>query len=118
MGFREHGILLYMDKNLSLAFVKLQADKSLGRSFAGLLAFVEGLHQMGYLTQAQYMRYRKKYSTPLNKDPHQITLQEHEEAQEKKQQRRFSRWELFIYSALSSGSVAVGIVGLIKGGVI
>jgi len=88
MGFKEHGLMLYLDKPLYMSFVKLQGDKSLGRSFAGLLAFVEGLHQMGYITKAQYLRYRKKYSTPLNRDPLQITLQEHDEAQERKQLNR------------------------------
>jgi len=85
MGFREHGLMLYLDKNLYMAFVRLQADKNLGRSFAGLLSFVEGLHQMGYITEAQYLRYQKKYSTPYNKDPLQITLQDHNEFQERKQ---------------------------------
>lgn len=32
--FREHGVMLYLDKVLYKAFIRLQADKGLGRSFA------------------------------------------------------------------------------------
>ena len=44
-GFREHGVMLYLDKALYKAFIRLQADKGLGRSYAGLLPFVEGLYR-------------------------------------------------------------------------
>ena len=39
MSFREHGVMLYLDKTLYKAFIRLQADKGLGRSYAGLLPF-------------------------------------------------------------------------------
>lgn len=84
MGFREHGVMLYLDSPLYLGFIKLQADKSLGRSYAGLLAFVEGLHQMGYLNQEQYQAHKKRYTIPLDKDPIQVTLNEHETLQKRK----------------------------------
>ena len=63
--FREHGVMLYLDRELYRAFIKLQADKDLGRSYAGLLPFVEGLYAMGYLTQQVYERHKEKYSSPL-----------------------------------------------------
>lgn len=63
--FNEHGVLLLLSKPLYMAFIKLQADKGLGRSFAGLLPFVEGLYAMGYITQEVYEAHRKKYSRPL-----------------------------------------------------
>jgi len=65
MGFREHGVMLYLDKTLYLSFIKLQADQELGRSFAGLLPFVEGLYTMGYLDKKDYVEHRKKYSQKL-----------------------------------------------------
>jgi len=65
-NFREHGVLLYLDKTLYKAFIKLQADKGLGRSYAGLLPFVEGLYQLGYLSKKEYEKRVKKYSKSLD----------------------------------------------------
>lgn len=84
MGFREHGVMLYLDSTLYLGFIKLQADKCLGRSYAGLLAFVEGLHQMGYLNEEQYLAQKKHYSQPLDEKPRQLTLEESKKAEERK----------------------------------
>ena len=82
MGFKEHGLLLYFDNPLYMAFVKVQADKNLGRSYAGLRLLVQGLFDMGYITKSQYLRYKERYETPLGKEPTQLTLTEtprHEE---------------------------------------
>jgi len=57
--------MLCLDKDLYRAFIKLQADKDLGRSYAGLLPYVEGLFQMGYLTREVYEIHAKRYSQPL-----------------------------------------------------
>ena len=65
-NFREHGVLLYLDKTLYKAFIKLQADKGLGRSYAGLLPFVEGLYQLGYLSKKEYEKRVRKYSKSLD----------------------------------------------------
>lgn len=99
MGFREHGVMLYLDSTLYLSFIKLQADKSLGRSYAGLLAFVEGLHQMGYLNEEQYLAHKKRYSLPLDEEPRQLTLEESKKAQERKQLEKLfahvkKQWEI------------------------
>lgn len=84
MGFRGHGLPLYLDKHLYLGLIKLQSDKSLGKSYAGLLVFVEGLHHMGYLSQKQYELHKKRYSVPLNRDPEQVMLEEVDAANERK----------------------------------
>jgi hypothetical protein len=63
--FREHGVKLFLDKELYTAFIRLQADKGLGRSFAGLLPFVEGLYHMGYVSREVYENHREKYCQPL-----------------------------------------------------
>jgi hypothetical protein len=57
--------MLYLDKTLYKAFIRLQADRGLGRSFAGLLPFVEGLHKLGYLKPEEYEFHAKKYSQGL-----------------------------------------------------
>jgi hypothetical protein len=63
--FREHGILLYLSPSLYMAFIKLQGDKGLGRSFAGLLAFNEGMHNLKYVTDEDYEVNKLKYSRKL-----------------------------------------------------
>lgn len=85
MGFKQHGVMLYLDAKLYQAFVKLQADKGLGRSFAGLLPFVEGLHQLGYLGEKEYEGHKKRYSVPLDQEPKQVELEQAEEL--KKEQK-------------------------------
>lgn len=76
---------LYLNKKLEIAFTQLRADKRLGKSYAGLLCFVTGLHELGYLSEKQFVKYRKRYMVPLDKDPQQIMLEEVDEAQKRKQ---------------------------------
>ena len=87
MSFHEHGILLYLSKELYTAFIKLQADKGLGRSYAGLLPLVEGLYHMGYLSKEVYEEHVKKYSQPLTElkplTPQQLKEREEISALEK-----------------------------------
>jgi len=67
--FREHGVMLFLDHELYLGFIKLQADRGLGRSFAGLLPFNEGLFQMGYINKETYEKHKAKYSVKLGVAP-------------------------------------------------
>ena len=67
MSFKGHRLNLFLSRELERGLIKLQADKDLGRSFAGLLCFVEGLYQQGYLPTELYKKYAARYSTPLNK---------------------------------------------------
>ena len=62
---KAHGLLLYLPPSLYLALIRLQADKGLGRSFAGLLALTEGLYRLGYLEEKEYIRLYERYTTPL-----------------------------------------------------
>ena len=80
-GFKEHGVMLYLTKDLYTAFIKLQADKGLGRSYAGLLPFTEGMYHLGYLTEITYEFHVKKYSEPLIKDA-KVSLEVLEKKQE------------------------------------
>jgi len=63
--FQEHKVMLFLSKELYVAFIKLQADRGLGRSFAALLPFVEGLHSMGYISEEVYREHVNRYSKPL-----------------------------------------------------
>jgi len=73
-GFREHGLRIYLNVPLYKGFIKLQGDKELGRSYAGLLAFTIGLYELGYLSKSNFLRLKQKYNTPLDKEPQQLTL--------------------------------------------
>jgi len=49
--------------------IRLQADRKLSKSKAGLLTLAEGLHDLGYLSTADYEIYKNKYSIPLDEEP-------------------------------------------------
>ena len=96
-GFQEHYVRLFLDKELYVAFIKLQADKTLGRSYAGLLAFTEGLFHMGYINREVYETHVKKYSDKLV-GKKQLTLAETQEMEKNIQLARFfkavaEQWE-------------------------
>jgi hypothetical protein len=95
--FKEHGVLLYLTPSLYLAFIKLQGDKGLGRSFAGLLAFNEGMHTLGYISDEQYEENRRKYSRKLFEAQPQkpLTL---EQVEAKKQHDGMARAFSGVYS--------------------
>jgi hypothetical protein len=63
--FKEHGLMLFLGRESYVGFIKLQADKGLGRSFAGQLAFNTGLYNLGYLSKEDYEQLAKKYSQGL-----------------------------------------------------
>jgi hypothetical protein len=65
MVFQEHKVMLCLDPELYSGFIKLQADKGLGRAYAGLLPYVEGLFRLGYISEKTYLDHFKKYSEPL-----------------------------------------------------
>jgi len=60
--------MMFLSRELYVAFIKLQADKELGRSFAALLPFTEGLYRMGYISEEVYEAHKKRYSEPLTKE--------------------------------------------------
>lgn len=98
-GFREHGVMLYLDKTLYKAFIKLQADKELGRSYAGLLPFVEGLFHLGYLSKDDYEKYVQKYTQGLKEEPKPLTLEQLKEKQLLEHKERYfqsvlEQWDL------------------------
>ena len=96
-NFKEHGLLLYLTPSLYLAFIKLQGDKGLGRSYAGLLAFNEGMHRMRYITDEQYEANKAKYSRKLIENEPQKPLTPQQIA-DKKQQDNMARTFSGVYS--------------------
>jgi len=83
--FREHSLMLYLSKELYIAHIKVQADKRLGRSFAGLLPYVTGLYYMGYITKPVFLKYQQRYSVPLDKEPQQTLLEQHKQTRERQE---------------------------------
>jgi hypothetical protein len=96
-GFQEHYLRLFLDKELYVALIKVQADKSLGRSYAGLQVFTEGLFHMGYINRETYEVHMQKYSDKLV-GKKQLTLAETQEMEKNIQLARFfkavaEQWE-------------------------
>lgn len=60
--------MLYLSKELYVGFIKLQADRRLGRSFAGLLPLTEGLYKLGYISKEVYCEHIEKYTKPLGSE--------------------------------------------------
>ena len=86
-GFKEHGLMLYLSPELSIALVKLRAEKELGRSYAGLLALVEGMNHLGFLSSEDYEKLKRRYSQGLVKEQ-PLTL---EQLQKKQKQEKMSK---------------------------
>ena len=82
MGYKEHGVLIYLSNQLYVGFVKLQADKGLGRSYAALLPFVEGLYNMGYISKDVYEAHKARYSQPLIKEKELVSIADQKRATE------------------------------------
>lgn len=76
MRSNDHYLPLMLNAKLKMALIKLQADKELGQSYAGLLALVEGLHQLKYLSEEDYQIYVKRYSKKLVDEPQQKLIPE------------------------------------------
>jgi len=93
-SFNDHHYRLYLDRKLYLATIQLQAKMGLGKSFSAMLPFVEGLHAMGFLCDADYEVYRNKYSIGLEdavtvKTPAQIFREEKKANKYKQLNRHF-----------------------------
>lgn len=93
-SFREHGVLNYLSKDLYVGFIKLQADKGLGRSYAGLLLLTEGLYRLGYISKAVYDEHVKKYSQPLGNAKPVLSLEQEKSKQFLEQKERQFRGQL------------------------
>jgi len=62
MKSTQHGLPLYLSAELNMGLVDLQHKKRLGRSYAGLLALVEGLYQFDCITQEVYEKFLSFFS--------------------------------------------------------
>lgn len=108
-SFNDHQYRLCLDRKLYSAVIRLQAAKGLGKSYSALLPFVEGLHLMGYLDDADYEVYRNKYSVSLeeaSKTPTQIIREEKRHNKYRQLNRHYSE-ALKQWSTLSDKSKAV-----------
>lgn len=71
---KEHGLLLFLPPELILALAKVQIQKEIGRSYAGLYALTVGFHQLGAISKEQFEVLEKRYSEPLVQEPSQKPL--------------------------------------------
>ena len=92
---------IFLNRTIYLAALKLQVDLSLSKSHSVLLPLVEGLHSMGYVSDADYEVNKAKYSVPLGfkpDSPTQIRQQETKENRDRQLNRHYEeilkQWDL------------------------
>lgn len=71
---KDHGLLLFLAPELVIALAKVQIQKEIGRSYAGLYALTVGLHQLGVLSEEQFEVLEKRYSESLVQEPSEKPL--------------------------------------------
>jgi hypothetical protein len=103
-GFSEHRVMLCLDRQLYTAFIKLQADKNLGRSYAGLLPYVEGLYRLGYITKEVYDLHFERYSVPLIREVKEPLTLEQKQKKDLLEQKNKYFLEVIEQFALHSGN--------------
>ena len=64
-----HILRLFLDSPLDVALTKYQATNTLGRSYAGLLVFIEGLRRLDLIGEVVYQHYKARYLRPLQTLP-------------------------------------------------
>jgi len=63
---KPHALQLFLDSPLDVAITQFQAMHKLGRSYAGLLIFIEGLRKLDLINEVVYQYYRARYMKPLS----------------------------------------------------
>jgi hypothetical protein len=89
MDFQDHCLRLYLDPELYMAHIKLQGDRGLGRSYAGLIAFTEGMYHLGFISKEVYEEHVRKYSEKLVAESKPLTPEQVQERQTLEQKNRF-----------------------------
>jgi len=69
---RDYIVRICLDSPLYLKLLEFQAKKKLGKTYAGLLVFVEGMRSLGLIDQEVYLFYKAKYDKPLETSPIKI----------------------------------------------
>jgi hypothetical protein len=92
MPEKPHELTLFLDQPLYVALTQFQALNKLGKSYAGLLIFIEGLRKLGLIGEVVYQYYYQRYfkplqTTPIEEDPRVVKKKE-EELQETRRQLR------------------------------
>jgi hypothetical protein len=65
MAEKPHALTLFLDSPLCVALTQFQATNKLGRSYAGLLIFIEGLRKLNLINEVVYQHYKNRYMLPL-----------------------------------------------------
>lgn len=59
---KDHGLLLYLNGKLQSGLIKVQSEKDLSKSPAGLYVFAAGLYHLGKLSKADYEQAQSFYA--------------------------------------------------------
>ena len=97
---QEHVMKICLPPELYFAVIKFQAQKELGKSYAGLLLITKAAYQEQLITREVYEIYLYRYSRKLipEEQPQKLTTEEQKEKQKMDQKARTfamlpSQWE-------------------------
>ena len=71
---RDYIIRLCLDSPLYLKFIDFQARHKLGKTYAGLLIFIEGMKSLGLIDHETYEFYKSRYNKPLETSPIKVEI--------------------------------------------
>jgi hypothetical protein len=66
---REHATILYLNPAMRLGTIKVASFYEIGQTYASLLIYNEGLHEMGQISEQEYQLNKIKYSKKLVEAP-------------------------------------------------
>jgi len=71
---RDYILRICLDSPLYLKFIDFQAKKKLGKTYAGLLIFLEGMKSLGLIDKETYEFYKNRYDKPLEASPIKVEV--------------------------------------------
>lgn len=66
---KDYILRLCLDSPLYFKFIQFQLEKKLGKSYAGLIVFLEGMKALGLIDNDIYVYYQNRYDKPLETSP-------------------------------------------------
>jgi hypothetical protein len=79
---------LFLDSPIDVALTQFQAKHKLGRSYAGLVIFIEGLRKLNLINEVGYQHYKNRYMKPLRTLIEEDPLQTRREDEFKKDRKQ------------------------------
>jgi hypothetical protein len=93
---KEYGLLLFLKPELLLGLAKVQVQKQVGRSYAGLLALTVGFHELGAIDDETFTFFEKRYCEKLVQEPLQKPLSTAELMEKRRMETKDSQLKMML----------------------